>query len=61
MTSGRNSRISQILYNHPVFGNKEENELVQMLSEANEKIERYFLEEDGKAVLSKIREILHEF
>lgn len=61
MSSGRNSRISQILYNHPVFRDKEENELVRLLSEANDKIEKYFLEEDGKEVLGKIRDILHEF
>lgn len=61
MRSGRNSRISQILYNHPLFANKEDNALVRVLMQANEDIEKYFLEDDGKEILGKIRDTLQEF
>lgn len=61
MHSGRNSRISQILYNHPLFNNKEENALVNLLVETNKNIEKYFLEDSGKEILGKIRETLQEF
>lgn len=61
MHSGRNSRISQILYNHPLFSNKEENALVRLLVQANSDIEKYFLEEEGKEILGKIRETLERF
>ena len=49
MHSGRNSRISQILYSHPVFRDKEDdNDLVEALKRANEDIGKYFEEKDGK-------------
>ena len=61
MHSGRNSRISQILFNHPLFANKEDNALVKLIVLANENIEKYFLEEEGTEILGKIRNTLHEF
>lgn len=61
MRSGRNSRISQILINHSVFSDKENNELVGLLKEYNEKIERFFTDAQGKAILATIRNTLSEF
>lgn len=61
MRSGRNSRISQILYNHPVFANKDDNELVSLLKDANDNIKKYFEEYGGKEILDKIRNTLKEF
>lgn len=61
MHSGRNSRISQILFNHPLFSNKEDNALVALIMQANEGIEKYFLEEEGREILGKIRSTLTEF
>ena len=61
MHSGKNSRISQILYNHPLFIDKEDNKLVDILKNANNDIERYFLNEDGCSILSNLRETLREF
>ena len=63
MNSGRNTRIAQILYNHPVFNDKEEHELVHLFKEANDRIEKYFTEtgKDGKKVLDKIKGTFSEF
>lgn len=61
MHSGRNSRISQILFSHPLFSNKEDNALVTLIMQANEGIEKYFLEEEGLEILGKIRSTLTEF
>ncbi|MGJ4850581.1 ATP-dependent nuclease [Bacillota bacterium Meth-B3] len=61
MNSGRNTRISQILYSHPTFSNREGHKLVEIFSDANEKVEKYFTEEEGIDVLGTIRSILQEF
>lgn len=61
MSSGRNSRLSQILFNHPLFENREEHKLVEILQDANENIEKYFTEDSGNEVLGKIRNTLNEF
>lgn len=61
MHSGRNSRISQILFSHPLFSDKEDNTLVTLIMRANEGIEKYFLEEEGREILGKIRNTLAEF
>lgn len=62
MRSGRNSRISQILFNHPVFAEKEDNELVQIFREANARIKEYFGDgKDGEAVLNTLRSTLQDF
>lgn len=53
MHSGRNSRISQILFSHPLFSDKEDNTLVTLIMRANEGIEKYFLEEEGREILGK--------
>lgn len=60
MAHGRNSRISQILINHPVFSNPDQNKLVEILRNANRDIEHYFTEEDGQAILMSIRSTLNE-
>lgn len=61
MCRGRNSRISQILYSHPSFANKESNDLVDIITRANDDIEQYFSEEEGKEILENIRITLREF
>ncbi|WP_102265930.1 ATP-dependent nuclease [Massilicoli timonensis] len=61
MSSGRNSRLAQILSGHSLFVNKEEHRLKEILSKANEDIEKYFTEEEGKEVLETIRNNLSAF
>lgn len=63
MSSGRNSRISQILFNHPIFQPKDdvEHRLVDILRTANNDIEKYFTEQDGTVILSAIRKTLASF
>jgi putative ATP-dependent endonuclease of OLD family len=45
LSSRRNSRLSQILYNHDVFADEENHELIKIISDANDAISKYF---DGK-------------
>lgn len=62
MSSGRSSRISQILFNHPVFKDKTDHELIRIFKDANRNIEKYFTEDDdGKIILSSIRDNLAAF
>lgn len=62
MSSGRSSRISQILLNHPVFKDKKEHMLRNIIKEANEKIDNYFTEDiEGKQILQTIRDNLESF
>lgn len=61
MSSGRNSRISQILMGHPVFQNKDAHKLREIMREANSSIEKYFSEDDGKEILQTIRQNLNDF
>lgn len=62
MRSGRNSRISQILYSHSVFKSKEEHDLVGIFKGANSKIEEYFTNDvEGKKVLGNIKKSFNEF
>lgn len=62
MNSGRSSRISQILLNHPVFKDKKEHRILDIFQEANEKIESFFTEdEEGKDILQTIRDNLEAF
>ena len=62
MSSGRSSRISQILLNHPVFKDKKEHVILDIFQEANEKIEDYFTDdEEGKHILQTIRDNLESF
>ena len=62
MSSGRGSRISQILLNHPVFKDKKEHAIRDIFQEANKKIENYFTnDEEGRHILSTIRDNLEAF
>lgn len=62
MSSGRNSRISQILINHPVFNNSDDHKLIQVFKDANTSIDNYFTEDEkGKVILKTIRDNLESF
>ena len=62
MSSGRSSRISQILLNHPAIKNTENHKLLQIFRDANTSIENYFAEdEEGKVILKTIRDNLESF
>ena len=62
MSSGRGSRISQILLNHPVFKDKKEHTVLDIFQDANKKIEDYFTDDaDGKHILQAIRDNLASF
>ena len=62
MSSGRSSRISQILLNHPVFKDKKEHMILDIFQEANKKIEDYFSDDvEGKRILQTIRDNLESF
>lgn len=62
MSSGRSSRISQILLNHPVFKDKKEHVVLDIFQDANKRIEDYFTEDvEGKHILKTIRGNLESF
>lgn len=61
MSSGRGSRISQILLNHPVFKDKKEHKVLEIIRDANKNIEEYFTNDDGKCILKTIRDNLELF
>lgn len=61
MHSGRNSRLSRILLSHKLFQNQETHALIDILRKANQDIEGYFSEEEGKDILQVIRANLTEF
>lgn len=62
MSSGRGSRISQILLNHPVFKGKKEHTVLDIFRDANQRIEDYFTDDtDGKRILQTIRSNLESF
>lgn len=62
MSSGRGSRISQILLNHPVFKGKKEHAVLDIFQDANRRIENYFTDDtDGKRILQTIRNNLESF
>ena len=62
MSSGRGSRISQILLNHPVFKDKKEHAVLDIFRGANKQIEDYFTDNvDGKRILQTIRSNLESF
>ena len=62
MSSGRGSRISQILLNHPVFKGKKEHTVLDIFRDANQRIEDYFTDDtDGKRILQTIRSNLDSF
>ena len=62
MSSGRGSRISQILLNHPVFKDKKGHAVLDIFQDANIRIENYFTDDtDGKCILQTIRNNLKSF
>lgn len=61
MHSGRNSRLSQILLSHKVFRDRDNHALKTILESANDNIEKYFTEQEGKEILQVIRNNLSEF
>ena len=62
MSSGRSSRISQILLNHPVFKDTQEHKVLGIFQDANNKIEEYFTsDEKGTYILQTIRDNLKSF
>lgn len=62
MSSGRGSRISQILLNHPVFKDKKEHIVLDIFQDANKRIEDYFTDDaEGKRILQTIRDNLESF
>lgn len=62
MSSGRGSRISQILLNHPVFKDKKEHIVLDIFQDANKRIEDYFTDDaEGKRILKTIRDNLESF
>lgn len=62
MSSGRSSRISQILLNHPVFKDKKEHAILDIFQDANKRIENYFIDDvEGKHILKTIRDNLEAF
>ncbi len=62
MSSGRGSRISQILLNHPIFKDKKEHAVVEIFRNANKQIEDYFTDDtDGKRILQAIQNNLESF
>ena len=62
MSSGRGSRISQILLNHPVFKDKKKHAVLDIFQDANRRIENYFTDDtDGKRILQTIRNNLESF
>ena len=61
MSSGRNSRISQILLGHPIFLKQDSHKLIDILKDANQNVEKYFSEDDGKVILRSIKSTLDAF
>lgn len=62
MSSGRSSRISQILLNHPVFKDKKEHVVKDIFQDANRRIEDYFTKDtEGNRILQTIRDNLKSF
>jgi putative ATP-dependent endonuclease of the OLD family len=60
----KNSRLSQILYAHPVFKEKDKHKLVGILTDANEDIKKYFEneeEKDGYIILKTLKTFLSRF
>lgn len=61
MKAGKNSRLSQILWSYSIFSLGEEHKLVGILKKANNEIDSYFKEDDGKEILDKIVKYLNDF
>lgn len=74
MDSRKNSRLSQVLYSHKAFEEKEggdDHKILEIIKEANNKIEKYFdgkdingnhlSDQEGKILLEQINTYLEEF
>lgn len=63
LTAGRFSRLSQILKNHKLFINKDENHpFIENVKEFNKKIDEYFCDDgEGKEIISNIDNHLNDF
>lgn len=71
LSSRKNSRLSQVLYNHETFADKEEHELIKIINEANASIKRFFygvnkddtplVDQSGKVILGELNEYLNNF
>lgn len=71
LSSRKNSRLSQILYNHDAFSNDEGHELLNIIKEANTSLGNYFRGEDlngnpiadlaGKQLLEELNSYLDSF
>lgn len=61
MSSGRSSRISQILLSHSIFRNRDNHKLIKILENANSEITNYFTEEEGKQILETVCNNLEKF
>lgn len=62
MSSGRSSRISQILLSHPAFRDKNTHKILEVMKNANDEIDNYFTKDDeGKKILQTIRNNLKSF
>lgn len=61
LTPKKGSRLSQILYNHDVFEDEENHELLKIMSQTNKDIEEYFTEHDGKELLEDVNTYLDDF
>lgn len=61
LTPKRGSRLSQILYNHDVFSDEDDNRLLRIMSLTNKAIEKFFTHHDGKELLSDVNSYLDEF
>ncbi|EGR4158850.1 AAA family ATPase [Vibrio cholerae] len=61
LTPKKGSRLSQILYNHEVFANEEDNRLLRIMSLTNKAIEKFFTHYDGKELLTDVNTYLENF
>lgn len=60
--AGKNSRLSQILHNHPLFIDRDsDHTLLEIFKESNNNIETYFTQSDGGVILHKLRSVLSAF
>ncbi|MBM4998705.1 AAA family ATPase [Vibrio parahaemolyticus] len=61
LTPKKGSRLSQILCNHEVFEDEEDNRLLKIMSLTNKAIEKFFTHHDGKELLTDVNTYLDDF
>ncbi|UUO22399.1 DUF2813 domain-containing protein [Colwellia sp. M166] len=61
LTPKKGSRLSQILYNHDIFEDEENNRLLRIMSLTNKAIEKFFTTHKGKDLLEDINTYLDGF